>query len=134
MNPVSLVHGEGMRRQGPQDQGVLRIAFEHPAGGVYFPVYFHRMGPLNIDAQAQRIMLSFSGQIDQFNTPSPEGGSTPQDLMPEQVLSTGTAGMPDWAERLNVSVNVTVSRSTGQWVVEDCWVTDDPSVANELKN
>ncbi|MDI9234341.1 hypothetical protein [Limnohabitans lacus] len=121
-----------LHRSGPSDQGVFRVAFESPTSGMFFPMYFRRFGPLKMDAESQRMTFSFSGQIDQFSTPSPEGGSTPQSLMPEHVLSTGTRGMVEWTDGLNVTVNVTISRETGQWKVEDCWVTDDPCAANEV--
>lgn len=125
-----------MLRKGPEDRGIFRVAFESPYANsecaLFLPMYIRRFDTMQMHAESQRIMISFSGQIAQFSSPSPEGGSTPQDLMPEHVLSIGTGGIDEWIEGLNVTVNVTLSRKTGQWTVEDCSVTDDPRAANEL--
>ncbi len=129
--PPVVVHSE-VYRNGPKDKGVFRVGYSGQ-DGVGYPMFVNRFGTMFMDAAAQRITLSFSGQIDQFKMPSPEAGSTPHSLIPEQVRSTGTDGIIEWLEGLNVTVNVTLSRTTGQWCVEDCFVTDDPDAANELR-
>lgn len=121
----------GMYRKGAHDHGIFRVGYVAP-DGIGYPMFLSRFSSMKMDVRAQRLMLSFSGQIDQFKMPTPEEGSTPHSLIPEQVRSTGAGGIIEWIEGLNVTVNVTLSRMTGQWCVEDCFVTDNPMAANEL--